>query len=193
VTALPEPPTHLLTVGEYAQLGETTTGYTELQEGKLIMSPSSTPRHMIASGRLLLQIQSQLPDHLCAVQEVDVDLELSPADQPGLVRRPDLVVVPYKAVDRVDRDGGLLRASDVLVVVEIAFAGSRRLDHVVKRGEYADAGINHYWIIDLDEPVTLLDCHLAGPLGYVDSGSSTGTFAPTAPGPIRLELDRLVP
>jgi Putative restriction endonuclease len=61
----------------------------------------------------------------------------------------------------VDRDGGLLRASDVLVVVEIASPGSQRLDHVVKRHEYADAGIGHYWIVDLDEPVTLLDCHLA--------------------------------
>jgi hypothetical protein len=58
VIALPQPPAHLLTVAEYAQLGETTTGYTELQEGNLIMSPSSSPRHMIASGRLLLQVQS---------------------------------------------------------------------------------------------------------------------------------------
>ncbi len=136
--ALPQPPAHLLTVAEYAQLGETTTGYTELQEGNLIMSPSSSPRHMIASGRLLLQVQSQLPGDLYAVQEVDVDLELVPADQPGVVRRPDLVAVDFKAIDRVDRDGGLLRAGDVLVVVEIVSPGSRRLDHVVKRHEYAD-------------------------------------------------------
>lgn len=94
--ALPQPPAHLLTVAEYAQLGETTTGYTELQEGNLIMSPSSSPRHMIASGRLLLQVQSQLPGDRCAVQEVDVDLELVPADQPGVVRRPDLVVVDHQ-------------------------------------------------------------------------------------------------
>jgi Uma2 family endonuclease len=128
VTALPQPPARLLTVAEYAQLGETTTGYTELQEGNLIMSPSSSPRHMIASGRLLLQVQSQLPDELCAVQEVDIDLELAPADQPGVVRRPDLVVVDYKAIDRLDRDGGLLRASDVLVVVEIVSPGSSSSD-----------------------------------------------------------------
>ena len=191
MTALPQPPAHLLTVAEYAQLGETTTGYTELQEGNLIMSPSSSPRHMIASGRLLLQVQSPLPDDLCAVQEVDIDLELAPADQPGIVRRPDLVVVDYKAIERVDSDGGLLRASDVLIVVEIVSPGSRRLDHVVKRHEYADAGIGHYWIVDLDEPVTLLDCHLAGPLGYVDGGNITGTFTTTAPFPIRLELNRL--
>ncbi|MGH3908383.1 MAG: Uma2 family endonuclease [Pseudonocardiaceae bacterium] len=192
MTALPQPPGHLLTVAEYAELGESTSGSSELQEGNIIMSPSSTPRHMIASGRLLQQVQSQLPGHLCAIQEVDVDLTLVPPDQPGLVRRPDLVVVDDKAVDRVDRDGGLLRADDVLVVVEIVSAGTRRLDHVVKRGEYGDAGIEHYWIIDLDKPVTLLDCHLAGPLGYVDGGSLTGTFATTAPCPIRLELDLLL-
>jgi Uma2 family endonuclease len=190
--ALPHPPAHLLTVAEYAQLGETTTGYTELQEGNLILSPSSSPCHMIASGRLLLQVQSQLSDDLCAVQEVDIDLELVPADQPGVVRRPDLVVVDYKAIDRVERDGGLLRAGDVLIVVEIVSPDSRRLDHVVKRHEYADVGVGHYWIVDLDEPVTLLDCHLAGPLGHADSGSIVGTFTTTAPCPIHLELDQLL-
>jgi Uma2 family endonuclease len=182
----------LLTVAEYAQLGETTTGYTELQDGSLIVSPSSSPRHMIASGRLLMQVQSQLPDDLCAVQEVDIDLELAPADQPGVVRQPDLVVVDHKVIDRVDRDGGLLRASDVLVVVEIVSPGSQRLDHVVRRYEYADARVGHYWIVDLDEPVSLLDCHLADPLGYADGGSITGTFTTTAPCPIHLELDRLL-
>ena len=119
-------------------------------------------------------------------------MELVPADQPGVARRSDLVVVGYKAIDRVDSDGGLLRVSDVLVVVEIVPPGSRRLDHVVKRHEYADAGIAHYWIVNLDEPVTLLDCHLAGPLGYADGGSITGTFTTTAPCPIRVELDRLL-
>lgn len=109
------------------------------------------------------------------MQEVDIDLELAPADQPGVVRRPDLVVVGYKAIEQVDSDGGLLRTSDVLVVVEIVSPSSRRLDHVVKRHEYADAGVGHTGL-DLDEPVTLLDCHLAGPLGYADSASITGTF-----------------
>jgi Uma2 family endonuclease len=92
----------------------------------------------------------------------------------------------------VDRDGGLLRASDVLVVVEIVSPGSQRLDHVVRRYEYADARVGHYWIVDLDEPVSLLDCHLAGPLGYADGGSITGTFTTTAPCLIHLELDRLL-
>ncbi|MGH3687021.1 MAG: Uma2 family endonuclease [Pseudonocardiaceae bacterium] len=158
MTALPQPPTHLLTVAEYAQLGETTTGYTELQEGNLIISPSSSPR-----VGCCCRCNPNCLTTSARCRRVDIDLELAFADQAEVVRRPDLVV-DHKALDQVDRDGGLLRASDVLVVVEIVSPGSQRLDHVVKRHEYADARVGHYWIVDLDEPVTLLDCHLAGPL-----------------------------
>ncbi|MGH4024962.1 MAG: hypothetical protein ACRDRV_10290 [Pseudonocardiaceae bacterium] len=62
-------------------------------------------------------------------------------------------------------------------MVEIVSAGSRRMDHVIKRGEYADAAIPHYWIIDIDRPVPLLACHLAGEFGYQDSGAAVGGAA----------------
>ncbi len=72
-----------------------------------------------------MQLIPQLPDTMRVIQDVDIDQELVPADQPGLVRRPDLVVVNAKALDRVDRDSRLLRASDVLVVVEIVAPSCR--------------------------------------------------------------------
>ena len=75
----------------------------------------------------------------------------------------------------------MIRAAEVLVVVEIVSPGSRRTDHVAKRSEYADAGIPHYWIVDLDEPVSLLDCHLAEGFGYQDGGSIAGVFTTTEP------------
>jgi hypothetical protein len=49
VTSLPAPPGHLLTVAEYADLAEDDRYRGELQEGNLVMSPSLTPRHMIAT------------------------------------------------------------------------------------------------------------------------------------------------
>jgi hypothetical protein len=70
--------------------------------------------------------------------------------------------------------------------------GSKRKDKVIKRGEYADASIPHYWIIGPDPPLSLLDCHLAGPFGYQDGGDVTGTFVTTTPFPVRMELDRLL-
>ncbi len=62
---------------------------------------------------------------------------------------------------------------------------------MVKRGEYADAGIPHYWVVDLDEPVSLLDCHLAEGFGYQDRGGAAGRFATSRPFPVHVELNRL--
>ena len=193
MTALPEPPGRLLTVDAYAALGEDDRYRSELQEGNLVMSPSPAPDHMIVMGRLFVQLDEQLPPDLQVIPDVDIDLELAPRGKPGFVRRPDLVVAYRVAVDRVRRNGGVLRACEVLVVIEVVSPGSYRTDHVIKRGEYADAGIPHYWIVDLDGPVTLTACHLAGEFGYQDAGPVTGRFATTDPFPICLRLDGLLP
>ncbi|MDQ2790238.1 MAG: Uma2 family endonuclease [Pseudonocardiales bacterium] len=192
MTALPQPLTQLLTVAEYAELGETESGYTELLEGRLLMSPSPVPDHNFAAAELLVQLRPQLPDHLEVILDVDVDLQLVEPDQPGFSRRPDLMIVAQGARQRVRHEGGMIRAAEVLVVVEIVSPGSRRTDHVAKRSEYADAGIPHYWIVDLDEPVSLLDCHLAEGFGYQDSGSITGAFTTTEPFGVHLRLGQLL-
>ena len=199
MTAVPQPENQshlafsdrLLTIAEYEQLGEMETGYTELQEGRALVSPSPVPDHNIASGSIYLQLAQQLPAELQVVQDVDIDLGLADASSPGFSRRPDLVVLTRSEVERVRAEGGMLRASEVLITVEIVSPGSRRTDYVIKRGEYADAGIPHYWILDLDEPVSLVDCHLAEGFGYQDAGGVTGTFETTAPFPVRVELDKL--
>ncbi len=74
-----------------------------------------------------------------------------------------------------------------MVIVEVVSPGSRRTDHVAKRSEYADAGIAHYWIVDLAQPVSMLACHLAGEFGYADGGTLTGTGRTTEP--FRAEID----
>jgi Uma2 family endonuclease len=180
-----------LTIDDYIALGEDDSYRSELQEGCLVMEPSPAPFHMIASGELYGQLRAQLPAGLCAVPDVDIDLELAPPDQPGSSRRPDLVVVHRAAVDRVEREGGMLRASETVLVVEIVSPSSRRRDNLIKRGEYADAGIPHYWIVDLDRPVSLIACHLAVGFGYQDSGGVRGVFTATEPFPVRLDLDNL--
>jgi Uma2 family endonuclease len=134
MTGLPiQPPVRLLTIADYAALGEDDQCRWELQEGRLIMSPSPTPWHQLAGARLHTQIESQLPADLVAIPDVDVDLQLAPPDQPGSSRRPDLVVVDRAELDRVRAEGGILRASNVQLVVETLSPGSRRTDYVVKR------------------------------------------------------------
>jgi Uma2 family endonuclease len=196
VTALPvpEPPrVTLLTADAYTELGEDDRYRSELQEGNLVMSPGPVPDDMIDLAKLLVQLHEQLPLGLRVIPDIDVNLELAPPDKPGFVRRPDLIVVDESAVHRVRNESGILRASDVLIVVEIVSLGSYRTDHVVKRGEYADAGIPHYWIVDLEPPATLLACHLAGEFGYQDPGPVTGAFTTTELFPVKVKLDALVP
>lgn len=198
MTAEPHPPfeplapVRLLTIEEYAALGETEPGYTELVEGRLLMSPSPTADHNTAVGELFVQLRTQVPDDLEVILDIDVDLQLAPRGQPGFSRRPDLVVVRRGARQRVRDEGGLLRASEVVIAVEVLSPGSQRTDRVTKRGEYADARIGHYWVVDLEEPTSLLACHLAGDFGYRDDGEVTGVFTAAEPFGVRLDLNRLL-
>ncbi|WP_433682516.1 Uma2 family endonuclease [Nocardia sp. CA-119907] len=190
MTALPEP-RRLLTMKDWLALHEDYQFRLELQEGSLIMAPSPEPEHMLAGLDLGSQVRVQLPPDLVAVPEVDINLELAGEDEPATVRRPDLVLVRRSELQRRKSEGGILRASGVVAVIEIVSPGSRRMDYKVKRVDYADAGIPHYWIIDLDSPVSLLPLSLTEELGYVDNGEVTGTYTTTSPCPLTIQLDQL--
>ena len=157
-----------------------------------MMAPSPIPEHQRCVRRLLRVLEDQLPEHLEVLPDVDIDLQLVDPNRPGFARRPDLVVVTVAAVDRRQREGGLLRAGDVVLAVEIVSVGSERTDRTIKHGEYADAGIPHYWIVDIDPRPTLTASHRAGEFGYVDAPAVTGVFTTEEPFPIRLELDQLL-
>jgi Uma2 family endonuclease len=111
------------------------------------------------------------------------------------VRRPDLAVVARAGFERQEREGGVLRASELILVVEVVSVGSERMHHVIKHGEYADAGVPYYWIVDLGEPgerPQLTAHHLAGEFGYADAGPVSGAYAATEPFGVRIDLDALV-
>jgi Uma2 family endonuclease len=198
VTASPQgwhlPPEldHPLTIAEYERLPEDTEHRWELQEGWLVMSPSPRPRHALAVKELLKQLEPQLPGNLCALPDIGINLELLPPDEPGQVRRSDLIIVDWAAYDSAEKEDRIIRASEVLVVAEIVSRGSVRMDNVNKRVEYFDAGIPHYWIVDLDARASLVDCHPAGAFGYQDNGGVSGEFSTSTPFPVRIELNGLV-
>ncbi len=197
MTALPLPPQRLpLTVVDYVALGEDPDGVRyELQEGNLVMAASPIPEHQICIDELMYQLRGSVPAGYRPIIDIDIDLQLVPPPRPGTVRRPDLVVVTRAGLARRREEGGVLRASEVVLAVEVVSTGSERMDRTIKRDEYADAGIPHYWVVDLGEPgdrITLTAHHLAGEFGYADAGPVDGVFAATAPFPVRIELDALV-
>lgn len=180
-----------LTVAEYLELAETEFRV-ELVEGHLTVSPPPTPWHSRASYLLTSALRDALPSGWEVYQEVGVDLDLAPVDQPAFVRIPDLTVVRADAVRRLRAEGGIFRASDALLLVEVLSPGTIRTDQVVKRDEYADAGIPHYWIVDIREPVSVTTFQQAGEFGYADGHEVTGVFRIAEPFPFEVELSGLV-
>ncbi|HEY2762397.1 MAG TPA: Uma2 family endonuclease [Pseudonocardiaceae bacterium] len=110
------------------------------------------------------------------------------AEYPPTVRVPDVVVT------RVGGPEDRLSASDVLLAVEIISPGSRNVDLHLKPCEYAEAGIPHYWIVDLDPPaLSITVFHLGAPdIGYVETPAATGQFVTTAPFSLRIDIPALV-
>ncbi|MBP2475839.1 Uma2 family endonuclease [Crossiella equi] len=198
-SAVPSELDGLLTAADYRALPEFSDDRKrELQEGFLVMSPSPKARHAWAIRELLKLLDQQLPTGLTTLSDVDVDLELVGPDEPGTVRRPDVVVVPLEAYDAVEADDRLFRAAEVVLAIEVISPGSNRVDRVMKASEYADAGIGHYWVLDLGSrpgatrqlPVSLVVHHLAEEFGYV-SDEVTGQFETTAPFPFTVDLSSL--
>ena len=171
---------HLLSLEEWDALGEDSSSHAELQEGVLIVSPKPRPEHQYAAGVLFSLLNGAAPDGFRAYPEIDLVLE---ARTPASVRAPDVAVMPQDAARPFS-------ASDAVLVVEVLSPGTRRTDLVMKRYEYAEAGIPHYWIVDLDaadvrlEVLTLVD-------GAYESIEATGLFEATAPFPVRVDLDAL--
>jgi Uma2 family endonuclease len=190
----PHPSQYLLplTAAEYAELPEDSDHNYELQDGHVIMSAKPVPDHQSAVGELYAQVRPQVPGHLHLLLDVDLDLELAPSTQPGTVRAPGLVIVSREAFLRVRREGGFLRAAECVLAVEVHSASTRRTDQAIKHSEYADAGIGHYWMIDLLSGPSLTACHLGGPFGYVNDAPAKGTFTTETPFPVEVDLSALV-
>ena len=58
---------------------------------------------------------------------------------------------------------------------------------MIKLGEYAEAGIPHYWIADLEDEVSLRVLRLAGGT-YAQAGVFTGEVDLTDPFEVRFDL-----
>jgi Uma2 family endonuclease len=95
------------------------------------------PRHQVASGVVYdLLRRACPPDHQVLYAPVDLDL-------PGGQRvEPDLVVVPRSSI------GEQRLSLPVLLVVELVSPSTAVWDTVAKRAAYAEAGIEHYWLVD---------------------------------------------
>jgi Uma2 family endonuclease len=179
-------PDHMLTLDEWEALPESNELRLELAEGMLVVAPKPLLWHQKAAMRLGYRVDEQLPAEITSV----VDAEVIVVQQPLTIRIPDVVVTKTAVYQQ---NPARIAATDVLLAVEILSDGTRRVDRVMKFSEYAEAGIPRYWIIDLDEPASLLSYVLVDG-AYELSGEHTGTSALSVAGhPVKVDLAALTP
>jgi len=183
--ALPSYPNHLLTLEEYDALPEDELHHYELLEGILIVSPRAASYHQEVAFYLMMELYRQLPRQWKLVSDVEVVLR---SEFPPTLRAPDVLVVPAEAAKAKPKR---YNASEVLLAVEIISPGSRSIDTSHKPAEYARAGIPHYWVVDLDDPLSVAAYHLAGDLGYQEAPAVSKIFSVQEPFPVTIDLTAL--
>jgi Uma2 family endonuclease len=175
----------LMTLDEFIALPEDNSARYELQQGVLVVSPRSSRPNQLAVHRLAIQLDAQMPPEWESI--IDFEVVVRPTE-PAILRVPDLLVT------RVDGPSARVGASDVLLAVEIISPGSRNVDLHLKPVEYAEAGIPHYWLVDLEPPaptITVFGLGAPGD-GYVESRTATGELVVSEPFGIRIDIDALV-
>ncbi|HEX5740630.1 MAG TPA: Uma2 family endonuclease [Pilimelia sp.] len=160
----------------------------ELVDGVLHVAPSPSEDHQDICFLVCAWLRAHAPAGYKACLAVGV--ALSERD----LRIPDVLL------RQAGGEGGrhFLTADQVVLAVEIVSPGTRRTDRFAKPGEYAAAGIRHYWRVEQD-PVHVYAYRLSDQPGrsgmreYVLAGDSTDVLTVDEPFAIRLPVARITP
>jgi Uma2 family endonuclease len=110
----------------------------ELDDGVMFVVPSATYDHQDISGLLWFWLRQHAPREFRASQATGVAVSLNTTFEPDvLLVDADVAGSKHYAV-----------ADHVTLVVEIVSPGTKKRDRFDKPGDYAKAGIPHYWRIE---------------------------------------------
>ncbi|WP_432985869.1 Uma2 family endonuclease [Dactylosporangium sp. CA-233914] len=138
-------------------------------EGVLSVMPPAGVAHTIIASKLLAWFLAAG----WAADQVLQNCGLRTAVQDGVGGRvPDLTV--WSTAPAVDLVWAPLEG--LILAVEIVSRGSEAIDHIIKKDEYAKAGIPRYWTVDRDNANTVTMWELASD-GYAQAAPSPQPLA----------------
>lgn len=139
----------LWSVEQYLKLSDQTNRLVEFSAGAIELQPMPTRRHQVILLLLYELFKSFLHPLGGKVLVAPMRMQISP----HTYREPDILLL-RSAADPRNQEAFWLGAD---LVVEIVSPNDPARDTLVKRGDYAEAGIPEYWIVNpLDETITVL-------------------------------------
>jgi Uma2 family endonuclease len=164
---------------DYLWLTSRTKRLVELSNGVIEVLNMPTERHQAMVAYLFLAF-------LAVVQRIGGKVVFAPFRlrlRSGRFREPDLLVL--RTLDDTRRHDAYWEGADL--VVEVVSEDDPDRDTVIKRREYAEAGIPEYWIVDArSETITVLSLDRGAYREHGEFGRGTTATSPTVPG---LEVD----
>ena len=119
----------------------------ELIDGELIVTPAPGTPHQFAAFEIAFTIRPYLDgEDAGAVLLSPADLEL----EPGTITQPDVFVTSRRIEGNTDELPSWADIKSLSLAVEIISPSSVRVDRIIKRDFYLDAGVPEYWVVDLD-------------------------------------------
>ena len=147
----------------------------ELLDGLLVPKLTKHPPHSQSTWLVRAALERVAPaDHFVNSRDAITTADSEP--------EPDVLLVRGSIRDYADRHPG---PSEVSLIVEIADTTLRR-DRGVKRKIYARAGIEHYWIVDLNARVVLSFSEPAGSRFATEDTYADGSEIPLVMGGIEI-------
>lgn len=132
----------LWTVEQYLAITDQSRRLVEYVDGTIEVLPMPTDRHQVISQTLFLILHAHIHPRGGIVLYAPLRLRI----RDGKFREPDLVLVQRR--DDPRRQPRYWIGADL--VVEIVSPDDPERDTVVKRADYAEAGIPEYWIVEPD-------------------------------------------
>lgn len=172
-----------ITAEEYDRMPADVCRNIEIVDGRIVASPSATPRHNQIAWRLAHALDQAAP----APWQVTTDVDLRISEVPLTNRRPDVLVF------QGDPEQLPVLPAQVLLVVEIMSRGSVNTDRLDKPTEYAAVEVPHFWRIERDEAGLIAYTHIFNPStqSYASAGAHSLTLKTDRPFPIEIDLAAL--
>jgi Uma2 family endonuclease len=167
------------TVDDLDDLPEDDTRRYELVDGCLLVSPSPPNAHNGAANELSFLLHASIDPSWRIVAPGAVQLDRRN------YREPDLLVLPREAMRKKYAD-----PADALLVVEVMSPSSVTNDRFAKPGQYAQAGIAHYWRIEPRDRV--LVTYALDDEAYRETGRFTDEVVIDDPVTLRFRLGTLL-